>query len=66
CDVCGGSEFTRRKDDNAETVRARLVAYHDQTAPILPYYAEKGVLAPVDGMADIDEVGRQIEACLTG
>lgn len=64
CDKCGGTEFTRRKDDNAETVRARLVAYHEQTAPILPYYAEKGVLASVDGMADIDKVGRQITASL--
>jgi len=66
CDKCGGTEFTRREDDNAGTVRARLVAYHEQTAPILPYYAEKGVLASVDGMADIDEVGRQIAASLAG
>jgi len=66
CDKCGGTEFTRREDDNAGTVRARLVAYHEQTAPILPYYAEKGVLASVDGMAGIDEVGRQIAASLAG
>ncbi|MBZ0325332.1 MAG: adenylate kinase [Alphaproteobacteria bacterium] len=66
CDKCGGTAFTRRKDDNAATVRARLVAYHAQTAPILPYYAEKGILAGVDGMADIGEVGRQIEATLAG
>jgi adenylate kinase len=66
CDVCGSTEFTRRADDNAETVKARLDAYHRQTAPILPYYAAKGRLHTVDGMADIDEVTRQIEAVLAG
>jgi len=64
CDVCGGTEFVRRADDRAETVRARLDAYHAQTAPILPYYRAKGLLAEVDGMADIDEVTRQIQAVL--
>jgi adenylate kinase len=60
CDVCGGKDFTRRADDNAETVRTRLEAYRKQTQPILPYYRAKGVLASVDGMAEIDEVARQI------
>ena len=64
CDVCGSREFTRRADDNAETVKARLAAYRRQTAPILPYYKEKGVLRTVDGMAGIDEVARQIDAVL--
>ncbi|RMD61155.1 MAG: adenylate kinase [Alphaproteobacteria bacterium] len=64
CDICGGTEFVRRPDDNEETVRARLKAYHEQTAPILPYYRDKGVLKEVDGMAPIDEVTRQIEAIL--
>jgi adenylate kinase len=64
CDVCGSTEFTRRADDNAETVTTRLAAYHKQTAPILPYYAERGVLEGVDGMADIDEVTQQIEGLL--
>ena len=64
CDSCGGTEFTRRKDDNAETVASRLEAYHAQTAPLLPYYKEHGALKSVDGMADIDEVTRQIEAVL--
>jgi len=64
CDVCGSIEFTRRPDDNRETVRARLEAYHRQTAPLLPYYAAKGVLHDVDGMADIDEVARQIDSVL--
>jgi len=64
CDVCGSTEFTRRADDNEETVRSRLAAYHKQTAPILPYYREQGVLKTVDGMADIDDVTWQIERCL--
>ncbi len=66
CDVCGGREFVRRKDDAAETVAARLKAYHAQTAPLLPYYRKRGVLHTVDGMADIDEVTRQIRAALDG
>jgi len=64
CDVCGSTEFTRRADDTAETVKTRLDAYRAQTAPILPYYRAKGVLKSVDGMADIDEVTRQITAIL--
>jgi adenylate kinase len=64
CDVCGRDEFTRRADDNRETVAARLAAYHNQTAPILPHYAALGVLRQVDGMANIDEVTRQIFAVL--
>lgn len=56
CDVCGSTEFVRRKDDNAETVRTRLEAYHQQTAPLLPYYRERGLLLAVDGMAEIDRV----------
>jgi adenylate kinase len=64
CDRCGSTEFVRRPDDNAETVKARLKAYHAQTAPILPYYAQRGVLRSVDGMAEIDEVAAQIEALI--
>ena len=51
CDHCGGTAFTRRKDDNPETVKARLEGYRRQTAPILPYYGQKGLLYRVDGMA---------------
>jgi adenylate kinase len=64
CDVCGGTTFTRRADDNSETVSARLAAYHRQTAPILPHYAAQGTLRSVDGMANIDDVARQIETAL--
>ncbi len=66
CDACRGTEFTRRDDDKEATVRRRLEAYHAQTEPILPYYEEKGILASVDGMAEIDEVARQIEGALAG
>jgi adenylate kinase len=64
CDMCGSQNFTRRADDNRETVGARLLAYHTQTAPLLPYYRDRGRLHSVDGMADFDEVTRQITACL--
>lgn len=66
CDVCGSTEFKRRPDDNAETVRTRMAEYRAKTAPILPFYEEKGLVRRVDGMADIDEVTRQIAAVLDG
>ena len=65
CDACGGTEFKRRADDNADTVKTRLAQYHEQTAPILPYYQNRGVLKTVDGMAEIDDVTKQIEGILT-
>ncbi len=64
CDACGSTEFTRRADDNAETVRNRLMAYYRETAPLIGYYFAKGTLKSVDGMAPIGEVTRQIEAVL--
>ncbi|MBL6458923.1 adenylate kinase [Belnapia sp. T6] len=64
CDACGSTDFTRRADDKAELVAARLEAYHKQTAPLLPYYAAQGVLRVVDGMAEMQEVARQIEVIL--
>ncbi|MBS0527286.1 MAG: adenylate kinase [Proteobacteria bacterium] len=66
CDVCGSKEFSRRKDDNAETMKTRMAAYRAQTEPLLPYYRAKGVLKTVDGMAAMDEVYRQIRAVLAG
>jgi len=56
----GGS----RADDNAETLRKRLAVYHENTAPLLPYYTEKGLMRTVDGMASIDEVAQAIDAIL--
>jgi len=66
CDVCGSKEFTRRKDDNAETMKTRMAAYRAQTEPLLPYYGARGVLRKVDGMAPMDTVYRQISAVLAG
>jgi adenylate kinase len=64
CDTCGPTDFVRRADDRPEAVQTRLEAYRNQTAPILPYYRARGILRTVDGMADIDDVTRQIEAVL--
>lgn len=64
CDVCGSRDITRRTDDSASKVQTRLNAYHELTKPLLPYYRQRGVLQSVDGMADMDEVTRQIEALL--
>jgi adenylate kinase len=64
CDVCGSTDFVRRADDKAETVAARLEAYHRQTAPLLPFYAAQGKLEQVDGMAEMNEVTRQLGAIL--
>ncbi len=66
CDGCGGREFSRRKDDNAETVKARLQAYHQQTAPLLPYYRAKSIVETVEGSAQISDVAGRIEAILDG
>nr|WP_218942985.1 adenylate kinase [Sphingomonas sp. R-74633] len=66
CDVCGHHEFKRRPDDNEETVRTRMAEYRAKTAPILPIYEAKGLVRAVDGMADIAEVGAQIDAILDG
>lgn len=66
CDACGSTEFVRRKDDNAETVKARLDAYHAQTAPLLPYYEAEGLVRPVDGMGPIDAVQAAIARALEG
>lgn len=66
CDKCGSTDFKRRPDDNAETVRARLEAYHADTAPLISYYSGSGKLKAVDGMADIDAVTASIETALKG
>lgn len=62
CDKCGGTEFKRRADDNAETVRERLKAYHAQTAPLIAYYEGKGVLERIDAMGAIADIRRSLGA----
>lgn len=64
CDKCGGTEFKRRPDDNEETVRTRMAEYRAKTAPILPIYDARGIVARVDGMADMDDVTVAIAAIL--
>ncbi len=64
CDICNSTEFSRREDDRADTVAKRLESYHAQTAPLLPYYQEQGVLRSVDGMAQMDDVTQEIAALI--
>jgi adenylate kinase len=66
CDVCQGTQFTRRKDDAPETVRDRLLVYYRDTSPLLGYYYCKGNLHAVDGMASIEEVAAAIAGILDG
>lgn len=58
-------EAERRSDDNAETLRKRLGVYHEQTAPILPFYQDRDMLKQVDGMQSIEQVTQQIEQVVT-
>jgi adenylate kinase len=64
CDVCGAHEFKRRPDDNEQTVRTRMAEYRAKTEPIIPIYAARGLIARVDGMAEIDTVSKAIAAIL--
>jgi adenylate kinase len=64
CDRCGSAGFVRRRDDNADVVRARLKAYHAQTEPLIDYYTRQGKVRTVDGMADIETVGEDIARAL--
>ena len=66
CDGCGGSEFSRRADDNAETMTTRLKAFNEQTAPILPYYRGKGLLKTVDAQLPMSDVTAALEKTLHG
>jgi len=55
CDSCG-EKLILRDDDQPETVKNRLLVYHDQTQPLIDFYKKKGILAEVDGMKDMDDV----------
>ena len=65
CDKCGGTAFKRRADDNAETVRERLKAYHAQTAPLIAYYEGKGVLERIDAMGSIAGIRSALSAIVS-
>ena len=64
CDNCGSVAFTRRPDDNAETMKTRLLAYYKETSPLIGYYYANGSLASIDGMAAIADVGAEIDKIL--
>ena len=55
CDVCG-EKLTIRKDDNPDTVKDRLVVYHQQTEPLIEFYKGKNILKTVDGMTGVESV----------
>ena len=62
CDKCQGTDFKRRADDNAETVSARLDAYHAQTSPLIAFYQTQGALARVDAMGAINDIATELGA----
>ncbi|OIP82897.1 MAG: adenylate kinase [Rhodobacterales bacterium CG2_30_65_12] len=64
CVKCGGTEFTRRADDNEESLRTRLMEYYKKTSPLIGYYWAKGDLKTVNGLGEIDEVAAEITALL--
>ena len=65
CTSCGTSaEFKRRADDNADSLKQRLMEYYKKTSPLIGYYYAKGQLSSVDGLADIDDVRAEIAAIL--
>jgi len=66
CDVCGGTEFKRRPDDNEEAVRTRMAEYRAKTQPILPHYERQGIVRRVDGMAEVAAVSTAIAEILDG
>lgn len=63
CDYCGG-ELSIRKDDNADTVKSRLEAYHEQTSPLIEFYTTMGVMVTLDGTKDVSEVTSDMIAAL--
>lgn len=64
CTNCGASNFQRRADDNADSLRTRLMAYYKQTSPLVGYYYAKGDLVSVDGLASMDDVATSIASAL--
>jgi adenylate kinase len=64
CDNCDSTEMKRRADDNEDTVRTRLTAYHEQTAPLADWYRQRDLFVAVDGDQDIQKVGQAIALVL--
>jgi len=66
CSNCNGTDFSRRADDNAESLKTRLLAYYKQTSPLIGYYYAKGALSSVDGLGEIDDVAEAVAKILEG
>ena len=66
CDKCSGENLYQRADDQEDAIRTRLIAYRDQTAPLIDYYDAKSVLRGVDGVGSLDEITERIMAVLNG
>jgi len=64
CTKCGGTEFKRRADDNAESLKNRLMEYYKKTSMLIGYYHAKGTLSWVNGLGEIDEVAAEISEAL--
>ena len=65
CTSCGKENlFTRRADDNEESLKTRLMAYYKQTSPLIGYYYAKGMLSSVNGLGEIEDVQAEITAAL--
>ncbi len=64
CDKCGADNFKRRSDDNADSLRVRLMAYYKDTAPLIGYYYAKGQLAQIDGLGDVDAVQARVKKAI--
>lgn len=64
CDTCGSTDLRRRADDNAESLRLRLLEYYKKTSPLIGYYHAKGLLRGVDGLAPVAEVQAAVEKAL--
>lgn len=64
CTNCGGTEFKRRADDNADSLKTRLMEYYKQTSPLIGYYYAKGMLSRVDGLGTMDGVKADIDKAL--
>jgi adenylate kinase len=66
CSNCNGTDFSRRADDNADSLKTRLLAYYKQTSPLIGYYYAKGALSSVDGLGEIGDVAEAVSKILEG
>lgn len=66
CDVCGSTDLRRRADDNAESLKTRLMEYYKKTSPLIGYYYALHLLQSVDGLAEIDDVASSMARVVDG